>query len=227
MLLAKESFKLFEQYLPFLNNKQKQDLYDYYYLIETENQKYNLTGFSDEKLICEGLIESILIFQAITSSILNLDSKVVLDIGSGVGFPILPYFIINPTFNLTIYEPINKRVNFLEMVIAKLNLQNITIKKIRAEDSKETEKFDFISARAVSELKNLMEISHHLLKQNGICCFLKSLNYLQEIENAKSIKETLGIERISTFSLGQFFTISNVLVYYQKNKKTPEGYPRK
>ncbi|ACF07054.1 16S rRNA (guanine(527)-N(7))-methyltransferase RsmG [Metamycoplasma arthritidis] len=173
MLLAKESFKLFEQYLPFLNNKQKQDLYDYYYLIETENQKYNLTGFSDEKLICEGLIESILIFQAITSSILNLDSKVVLDIGSGVGFPILPYFIINPTFNLTIYEPINKRVNFLEMVIAKLNLQNITIKKIRAEDSKETEKFDFISARAVSELKNLMEISHHLLKQNGICCFLK------------------------------------------------------
>ncbi|ACF07055.1 glucose-inhibited division protein B [Metamycoplasma arthritidis 158L3-1] len=50
---------------------------------------------------------------------------------------------------------------------------------------------------------------------------------MQEIENAKSIKETLGIERISTFSLGQFFTISNVLVYYQKNKKTPKGYPRK
>ncbi|TPR54756.1 16S rRNA (guanine(527)-N(7))-methyltransferase RsmG [Metamycoplasma neophronis] len=226
MLTAKETKNLFSEYLGDASEETLQKLYEYYALIEQENQKYNLTGFYNEKLIKEGLIESILIFKAIEKEVLNLENKQVLDIGSGAGFPILPFFIYNPSFTLTIYEPQQKRVTFLNLVIEKLGLKNIAVKKIRAEESNEIQYFDFISARAVSELKNLAEITHKLAKINGTFCFLKSHNYEAEIANASWIKNKLNL-KFKTLKLGSFFSIENVLVYYQKIQKTPEDIPRK
>ncbi|WP_412031742.1 16S rRNA (guanine(527)-N(7))-methyltransferase RsmG [Metamycoplasma buccale] len=226
MLTAKESFSLIDEYLPKLDIQIKEKLFLYYSLIEEENQKINLTGFFGEKLLKEGIIESILIFNNINEKILDLANKNVLDIGSGAGFPIIPYFIFNPSFNLTIYEPIQKRVNFLNLVANKLDLKNISVKKIRAEDSNENEKFDFISAKAVSELKNLVEISHHLAKINGTFCFLKSKSYQNELNNAIDISNKLKIE-FKILNLDKFFNIQNVLIHYKKSIKTPNSYPRK
>ncbi|WP_373435389.1 16S rRNA (guanine(527)-N(7))-methyltransferase RsmG [Metamycoplasma equirhinis] len=227
MLIAKETFNILDEYFYELTPKNKEEIYKYYSLIETENQKYNLTGFYNENLLKEGIIESILIFREIQNSIFDFNrSSEILDIGSGAGFPILPYFIINPNFNLTIYEPMTKRVNFLNKVIQNLNLKNIIVKQIRAEDSSEFEKFDFISARAVSELKNLIEISHKLGKNNATFCFLKSQNYYQEINNANWIKNKLNID-FKIVNLPVFFNINNTLVYYQKKSKTPHDIPRK
>ncbi len=226
MLTATETNQLFTEYLGNVSEDTLNKLYEYYALIEEENQKYNLTGFYNEKLIKEGLIESILIFKKIDAEILNLDSKSILDIGSGAGFPIVPYFIYSPNFDLTIYEPQQKRVNFLNLVIEKLKLKNIKVKKLRAEESSEFNTFDFISARAVSELKNLAEISHKLGKQNSTFCFLKSNNYEAEINNALWIKNRLNLT-FETLKLGVFFSIENNLVYYKKTIKTPPDLPRK
>ncbi|TPE58070.1 16S rRNA (guanine(527)-N(7))-methyltransferase RsmG [[Mycoplasma] falconis] len=226
MITEKAAFNLFDKYLPLTSEIVKQNLYQYYVLIEEENSKYNLTGFYDEKLICEGLIESILIFKKIEKNIFDFKNKNVLDIGSGAGFPILPYFIYNPDFDLTIYEPMQKRVYFLNKVIEKLNLKNIAVKPVRAEDSKDSEIFDFISARAVSELKNLVEITHKLGKIDSTFCFLKSQNYSEEINNANWIKNKLSIN-FQVKDLNKFFSINNVLVYYKKEFKTPYDIPRK
>ncbi|AWX69624.1 16S rRNA (guanine(527)-N(7))-methyltransferase RsmG [[Mycoplasma] anseris] len=226
MITAKATYNLIDQYLPNTPESIKAKLFEYYQLIEQENQKYNLTGFYNEKLFLNGIIESIKIFKEIQARICNLSSKEILDIGSGAGFPIIPYFIYQQDFNLTIYEPLKKRVDFLNLVIKQLDLKNVVIKKIRAEDSLELEKFDFISARAVSELKNLIEISHHLLKINGIACFLKSNSYQIEIANAKWIMKELDIQE-SVLDLNTFFEIHNVLVFYSKTKKTPKKFPRK
>ncbi|ENY69163.1 Methyltransferase gidB [Metamycoplasma auris 15026] len=225
--IAREEFNsLIKTFLTDADDVIISKLWDYYILIEQENKKYNLTGFYLDKLVKEGIIESILIFKEINKKILNLSNKKVLDIGSGAGFPIIPYFIYNPTFHLTIYEPMAKRVNFLNQVINKCNLENINVIKIRAEEATEFETFDFISAKAVSELKNLIEISHHLGKMHSIFCFLKSANYLAEISNASYITKTLDI-KYNTLNLDTFFNIKNILVYYQKTKKTPSFIPRK
>ncbi|AXE60512.1 16S rRNA (guanine(527)-N(7))-methyltransferase RsmG [[Mycoplasma] phocae] len=225
MLTAVKTHSLFKSYLKSGNDKTFSQLHQYYELIEEENKNYNLTGFYDEKLIQEGIVESILIFDKINSEIFAFENKAVLDIGSGAGFPIIPYFIYNPQFELTIFEPQQKRVNFLNLVIKKLNLKNIKVENIRAENSLANEKFDFISARAVSELKNLVEISHHLGKLNSTFCFLKSKNYLAEINNAKWITSKLNIN-FQILKLNKFFEIDNVLVYYKKVNKTPQDIPR-
>lgn len=227
MLTVKDTNNLFKKFLPENSDEINEMLYQYYVLIETENQKYNLTGFHNEKLILEGIIESILVFKEINQKVCDLKSKYILDIGAGAGFPSLPYYIYtNQNFNLTIYESLKKRCVFLELVKQKLNLGNLTIKNIRAEDSSELEKFNFITARAVSELKNLIQISYHLGKLNNcIFCFLKSNNYLKELENSQKYIKELNLH-IKTLEI-ICNNIKNVIVYYQKEKQTPKDYPRK
>lgn len=62
MLTEKESNNLILQSLPQCSKEVLKKLYEYYQLIEQENSKYNLTGFYNEKLLKEAIIESILIF---------------------------------------------------------------------------------------------------------------------------------------------------------------------
>ncbi|RMA79073.1 16S rRNA (guanine527-N7)-methyltransferase [Metamycoplasma subdolum] len=226
MITSEQIKNNLKNYLPFLNNEALEKLEAYYFLIEEENQKYNLTGFKDEKLLNEGIIESILTFKFINENILNLSEKEVLDIGAGAGFPTVPYLLINPTFNLTIYEALNKRVNFLNLVKEKLNLKNLEIKHIRCEESKEINKFDFITARAVAELHVLMEISHHVAKIGATFCFLKSKNFLDEVLNSNFITKKLRAN-FTFFNLEKYFEKENILVTYTKESETPQGIPRK
>ncbi|MDD7897358.1 16S rRNA (guanine(527)-N(7))-methyltransferase RsmG [Metamycoplasma hyosynoviae] len=226
MLTETQTNSLVDKYLPNTSSLIKQNLYKYYTLIEEENQKYNLTGFYNEKLFCEGIIESILVFKEIETKICALSNKNILDIGSGVGFPSIPYFIYsNFNFNLFTHEPLGKRCNFLQLVKEKLNIKNLVIENIRTESSNEKEKFDFITARAVSELKNLIEISHHIGSLNSVFCFIKSNNYLNEINNASWIIKELDV-KLETLKLEPFFTISNNLIYYHKTNSTPKNFPR-
>lgn len=226
MLTANKRNKILDEYFPNLDNKIKDKLNEYYELIETENSKYNLTGFHDEILFKYGIIENILIFQEIEKKIINLDNLNILDIGAGAGFPTLPFLIFkNESFNLTIYEAQKKRCSFLQLVIDKLNIKNINIVNIRCENSTDYSKFDFVTARAVSEFKNLVEISHKLGKMNSYFCFLKSKKYNLEIDNAKWIIKKLMLN-VQVLRLDIFFDIENILLYFQKNKLTPEGIPR-
>ena len=226
MLTANKRNKILDEYFPNLDSKIKDKLNEYYELIETENSKYNLTGFHDEILFKYGIIENVLIFQEIEKKIINLDNLNVLDIGAGAGFPSLPFLIFkNESFNLTIYEAQKKRCSFLQLVIDKLNIKNISIVNIRCENSIDYNKFDFITARAVSEFKNLVEISHKLGKMNSYFCFLKSKKYNLEIDNAKWIIKKLMLN-VQVLRLNIFFDIENILLYFQKNKLTPEGIPR-
>ena len=113
----------------------------------------------------------------------------------------------------------------MQLVIDKLNIKNINIVNIRCENSTDYSKFDFITARAVSEFKNLVEISHKLGKINSYFCFLKSKKYNLEIDNAKWIIKKLMLN-VQVLRLNIFFDIENILLYFQKNKLTPEGIPR-
>lgn len=226
MLTANKRNKILDEYFPNLDNKIKDKLNEYYELIETENSKYNLTGFHDEILFKYGIIENILIFQEIEKKIISLDNLNILDIGAGAGFPSLPFLIFkNESFNLTIYEAQKKRCSFLQLVIDKLNIKNINIVNIRCENSTDYSKFDFVTARAVSEFKNLVEISHKLGKMNSYFCFLKSKKYNLEIDNAKWIIKKLMLN-VQVLRLDIFFDIENILLYFQKNKLTPEDIPR-
>jgi 16S rRNA (guanine527-N7)-methyltransferase len=76
------------------------------------------------------------------------------DIGSGAGFPGIPVKIAFPHVHMTLVEPLQKRCRFLNEVKTQLNLENLDILNVRAEDlaKEKRECFDVVSARAVAKL---------------------------------------------------------------------------
>ena len=106
------------------------------------------------------------------------------DVGSGAGFPGLVVALLlrdrHIDCELILVEKSRKKVFFLNEVIRKLDLKvkvindDIgTIDPLRA---------DILTARAFSELNNLIQIAHIHRKDSGICLFLKGENYKFELD---------------------------------------------
>lgn len=201
--------------------KSFRDLETYVQMIEDKNKVMNLTGFSGDRLWEEGIYESIVSLYQVFN---NPGSKKLLDIGAGAGFPSVPFKIVFPELKLSIIEPQNKRVLFLDSVSNELSLDIDLIVK-RAEDVNDLE-FDLITARAVAPLYALLEISSHLGKKGAHFAFLKGPSLVEEIKFANKMISKFEIKgnmnKISDSSLSR-----EAFVYeYVKQVDTPEGYPR-
>lgn len=112
------------------------------------------------------------------------------DIGSGAGLPGLVIAIARPDVKLTLVEPMERRVNWLNEQVEELELDNVTVLRSRAEDVRTTEKFDIVTARAVSALRTLLPSTAPLVRSGGELALLKGKNAEAEIDAAsKQIKK--------------------------------------
>ena len=195
-------------------------------LVLEYNQKFNLTGFDEQTIWKDGIYQSIklLDFEIKKDSGFSL-----LDVGSGCGFPSIPYLIFKDNkFDLTIIESSQKRVNFLKVVKEKLKLKSLTLINQRAEDVKDqTEKFDYVTARAVASLKILLEITTLFGKINSQYFFLKSNLIEQELNEAKIIINNLKIMNLSVKEVDINDDRKHFIVGYIKKHKSPKNFPRK
>jgi 16S rRNA (guanine527-N7)-methyltransferase len=107
------------------------------------------------------------------------------DIGSGGGFPAIPMAIASreTARTFTLVEPIAKKVAFLRTVARELDLP-VTVLGQRAEalDSRET--FDCLTSRALAALPVLCVAAATVVKTGGHCLFPKGRNYRQELDAA-------------------------------------------
>jgi 16S rRNA (guanine527-N7)-methyltransferase len=87
----------------------------------------------------------------------------IIDIGTGGGFPGIPLAIFFPEVKFHLVDSIAKKLKVVEAVRDKLDLKNVTIQHIRAEEIKDR-KFDFAVSRAVAPLKDLWKWSKPLIK---------------------------------------------------------------
>lgn len=197
------------------------NLETYVNMIEEKNKVMNLTGFTGDRLWEEGIYESIISLWEIFK---DPSKKHMLDIGAGAGFPSVPFKIVFPEMNLTIIEPINKRVNFLKEVSNALNL-NIKLIIGRAEETKNTT-FDLITARAVAPLYALLEISSHLGNIGTKYGFLKGPSIDDETLEAKNIIQKLGIQFEVKKLTSRDLDRDAYSFEYIKSKPTPNDIPR-
>jgi len=99
----------------------------------------------------------------------------VIDIGSGAGLPGIPIALARPDLHLTLIEPLQRRVDFLDEAVTGLD---ITVLRGRAQDFKI--KADYVTARAVAPLAKLREIGWHLLKKGGALLAIKGESAAEE-----------------------------------------------
>ena len=85
------------------------------------NKKINLTAIIDPKaIIIKHFLDSLVALVATSFS----QNSVVLDVGSGGGFPGIPIKIMRSDVRLILVEPIQKKCSFLNSVIGLLKLQD-------------------------------------------------------------------------------------------------------
>ncbi len=210
-----------------LTEKQIENFYNYMELLLEWNEKINLTAITDKKeIIQKHFIDSITINKYITKN------DKILDIGTGAGFPGIPLKIINQDSKIILLDSLNKRINFLNEVIEKLEIKNVYAIHGRAEDfvkqTGERESFDIVTSRAVAGLNVLLEYMLPFTKIGGICICMKGINAEDEIEKSKKAIEILGgkIEKIEEVYLPDSDILrKNIII--RKIRKTPENFPRK
>lgn len=199
----------------------------YYELLVEENKKYNLTNITEiNEVYIKHFYDSLMM-----GKFVDLTNDVSLcDIGSGAGFPSIPLKIKYPNLKVTIIEPTQKRINFLKLVCEKLNLKDVTLICDRAETAiiNYREKFDIVTARAVSNLSMLLELTIPFVKVNGIMVAYKGQAYYEEIENAKLAFEKLKSKVIYIHKYELINELgSRYLIEIKKNEKTNIKYPRR
>lgn len=114
------------------------------------------------------------------------------DIGSGAGFPGLVVAIMRPDVACTLIEPLGRRATWLEDESKRLGLQNVTVLNQRAEEVV-GQRYDSVTARAVSALKTLIPLVIPLVRPGGELVLMKGERVDQEIRDAASVLVKHGL----------------------------------
>ena len=226
-----EFTKIFNNYLEKLNltltEEQIEKFYNYMNLLIEWNKKINLTAIVEPKdIILKHFIDSLTIEKYIKKG------ENIIDVGTGAGFPGIPLKIAREDLKITLADSLNKRINFLNEVINKLDLKNIETIHTRAEElgknKKYREKFDIATSRAVANMSTLSEYLIPFIKVKGRCICMKSSDIDTELENAKKAINILGceIESKDKFNLPNS-DLGRSVIILRKVKNTPSKFPRK
>ena len=128
----------------------------------------------------------------------------VADVGSGAGLPGIPMALAQPEASFVLIEPMERRSNWMLEVIEELGLENVQVRRARAEEVMD-QKFEIVTARAVAALDKLLRMCAPLLKPGGSLVALKGSKAAEEIEAAKKLQKKLGIASFEIQICGEKF----------------------
>jgi 16S rRNA (guanine527-N7)-methyltransferase len=151
------------------------------------NKIHNLTGAKDEHTIDD------FIFDALFPVSFLPPVKSLLDIGTGAGFPGMILALALPDTAVTLVEPLTKRASFLQFIKADLDLKNVRVIKKRVEEM-ESEIFELITSRAVTDTKMLLDLSQKLSNKDTKFLFYKGERVFDEVAATQGMKHKV-IER--------------------------------
>ena len=116
------------------------------------NGTHNLTGARTIEAIEDNIVDSLypLTFIAQPDSLL--------EVGTGAGFPGLVLAAAWPETTVVLAEPLGKRAAFLKFAAMEMELDNVTVARMRVE-SLSHEPFGLITSRAVTDTKLLLKLT--------------------------------------------------------------------
>lgn len=209
-----------------VNNVQKLDQ-----LIENMlrvNESMNLTSITDgEEIILKHIADSATVIKYIPKN------AKMLDVGTGAGFPSLPVAIMRPDVSVYALDSTAKKLKYIDDTAKLLELDNIKTVSGRAEELGKSvnyrERFDVVTARAVSALNILTELCMPFVKLGGHFVSMKGSNAQEEIDLAKSGVIQLGGSKFQDDEFTLAYndkTFQRHIVVSKKVKKTPDSFPR-
>ena len=204
-----------------ITDRQLQQLELFADLLIQWNERFNLTAITERQEIYLKHFADCLLLNRYP-----LGSRLV-DVGTGAGFPAVVLKISNPDLQVTMLEPNNKKVTFLNEVIAQLQLQGIEAVGQRSEDYARDhyESFDVVTSRAVAALNVLSELCLPLVRVGGHFLAMKGPRGPEELQESANALRKLGGRAVAVDSY-QLDEQSRLIIDIIKTEATNRKYPR-
>lgn len=121
-------------------------------------------------------------------------SGTIVDVGSGAGLPGVVVGAMLPEAEVVLLEPMERRTQWLEEVVATLGLDNVRVLRGRAEEFDGALEADAVTARAVAAMDKLARWCIPLLREGGSLVALKGSSAAEELDKAKYVLRKLGAD---------------------------------
>jgi len=177
-------------------------LFDRYYReIMGWNAKINLLSrSSSEDTLLKNFIDSLTVVQLLPER-----GGMVLDMGSGGGFPGIPLKIACPNMQVSLLESSRKKTSFLKHIIRTLQLTEITVIHERAENLAGKDcyrnSFDMVLSKAAFKLPQFLALGAPFLRPGGVLMAMKGDQISDELAEAQSAAASAGLLLTATNSL--------------------------
>jgi 16S rRNA (guanine527-N7)-methyltransferase len=160
------------------------------------NRSVNLTSVTlDEEIIIKHFVDSLAGLRAID---IKTGARL-LDVGTGGGFPGIPLRIVRQDLNVTMIEPVQKKVSFLHSIVGLLRLERVTIFSGSLErfiiENTPAQTFDYITTRAL-KYEFLLQNTARLLAPDG-----REILYLSHPINRLELGTDWSVETEHIFEL--------------------------
>lgn len=188
------------------------------------NKKVNLTAITEpQEIWLKHFIDSILFAKYVEIP----ENALVIDVGTGAGFPSVPLKLYRNDIKLTLLDSLNKRIFFLNELSTKLGITVETYHS-RAEEAAKNEalreKYDIATARAVAAMPVLCEYCMGFVKKGGKFAAMKGVS--EEINDFKKAVSIMGGGNVEEINYKLGGTDGRKIFLIEKISHTPSKYPR-
>ncbi|HSB06336.1 MAG TPA: 16S rRNA (guanine(527)-N(7))-methyltransferase RsmG [Thermodesulfobacteriota bacterium] len=178
------------------------------------NQKMNLTAIRSEKgIVIKHFLDSLSVCPYLPKATL------ILDIGSGAGFPGIPLKIVDSTLSITLIDSVLKKVDFQRHMIRKLGLTGVKAIHGRAQEKgiiREFEnRFDRVISRAFSDLQTILHLAHPFLKNGGLALAMKGELKKEEVQSSLKGMASYRLQETIDFTL-PYTSIKRTILLFEK-----------
>lgn len=171
------------KHFPELSDLQIQQFNTLQHFYRVWNLKINLISRKDiESLYLKHVLHSLAIAKYINFS----PKALVLDVGTGGGFPGIPLAILFPDTQFHLVDSIQKKIKVVAAISSDLNLRNIKAQHCRAEELDGL--YDFVVSRAVTSMPNFVKWISKNIKKKNIHPLKNGILYLKGGELSKELR---------------------------------------
>ena len=209
--------QIFTQHGFSLTNSQVSLFTIYWENLKLWNSKINLTSIRDDhEIIMKHFLDSV----AVLNYFVVQENDLVVDVGSGAGFPGIPIKILRPNLDLTLVESVSKKASFLKFLKTRLELENTKIINLRAEEivnlSQHRQNYDLVLTRYIASIEDSIDYCLPLLKPSGNWVAFKSGNVQDEIcSAAKKLKSVNA--KIQSIINNDILSLNRMYVMIKQN----------
>lgn len=156
-------------------------LQHYQHLLATTGVEWGLVGPREVDRLWERHIDNSL---AVTEDAQCLPRGAgVIDVGSGAGLPGIVWALARPDLQVTLVEPMERRIRFLELACRELDLPGVRVLRGRAQEV--AVRADRVAARAVARTDRLLPLVAPLVSPGGRMVLLKGRRADEELQASR------------------------------------------